>query len=210
MANHFNGCFTNTAGKLNRKIAKAKNVYLSYLGSMKENNMFLTPTTQDDIEVIIGNMNVNKGVGRNSILTKILKDYKLEFSKPLSDMINTSFTAGIFLKALKLVNAILIYTKHDKVDCNNYRLISLLSNISKIYEKMMHIRLTSFLQKNVFSSFQSGFRNIYSTDLSLISLNEIIRSAFDNDHFACGVFIKLQKAFDTVDHQILLSKMNHY
>ena len=60
------------------------------------NNMFLTLTTPDDIEVSIGNMKVNKGVGPNSIPSKILKDYKSEFSKPLTDMINTSFTTGIF------------------------------------------------------------------------------------------------------------------
>ena len=58
--------------------------------------MFLTLTTPDDIEVSIGNMKVNKGVGPNSIPSKILKDYKSEFSKPLTDMINTSFTTGIF------------------------------------------------------------------------------------------------------------------
>ena len=67
-------------------------MHLSYLGSLKENNMFLTATTPDDIEVLIGNMKINKGVSPNGISTKILKDYKSEFSKPLSDMINTSFT----------------------------------------------------------------------------------------------------------------------
>ena len=80
---------------------KPKDTHLSYLGFMKENNMFLTPTTPDDIEVLIGNMKVNKEVGPNSITNKIPKDYKSEFSKPLSDMINTSFTTGIFPVPLK-------------------------------------------------------------------------------------------------------------
>ena len=78
----------------------------------------------------------------------------------------------------------------------------------------MHIRLTSFLNKNkVLSSFQFGFRNKHSTNHALISLStwdQHIRSALDNDQFACGVFIDLQKAFDTAVHKILLSKMNHY
>ena len=68
--------------------------------------IFLTPTTPDDIEVLIGNMKVNKGVSSNSIPPKILKDYKSEFSKPLSDMINTFFTTGIFSSALKVANII--------------------------------------------------------------------------------------------------------
>ena len=67
---------------------------------MKENNMLLTSTTRDDIEVLIGNMKVNKGVGPNSIPTKTLKDYKSEFSKPL-DMINTSFITDILPRSLK-------------------------------------------------------------------------------------------------------------
>ena len=156
-------------------------------------------------------MKVNKGVGPNSIPSKILKDYKSEFSKTLSDMINTSFTTGIFPSALKVANIIPIHKNGDKLNCKNYRPISLLSNISKIFEKMMHIRLTSFLNKNkVLSSFQFGFRKKHSTNHALISLTEMIRLALDNDQFVCGVFINLQKAFDTVDHKILLSKINHY
>ena len=84
-------------------------------------------------------MKVNKGVGQNSIPTKILKDYKSEFSKPLSDMINTSFTTGTFPSALKVGNITPIHKKDDKLDCNNYQPRSLLSNISKIFEKIMHI-----------------------------------------------------------------------
>ena len=75
----------------------------------------------------------------------------------------------------------------------------------------MHIQLTSFLNKNkVLSSFQFGFRKKHSTNHALISLTEMIRLALDNDQFVCGVFINLQKAFDTVDHKILLSEINHY
>ena len=110
-----------------------------------------------------------------------------------------------------MANIIFIHKKGDKLDRSNYRPISLLSNISTIFEKMMHIQLTSFLHKNkVLSSFQCGFRNKHSTNHALISLTEMIRSALDNEQFACDVFINLQKAFDTVDHKILLSKMNHY
>ena len=137
--------------------------------------MFLTPAATDDIEVLIGNMKVNTGVGPNSLPTKILKDYIAEFFKPLSEMINTSFTTGIFPSALKVAYIIPIHKKSDKLNCNNYQPIPLLSNISKIFEKMMHIHLASFLNKNkVLSSFQFGFRNKHSTNHALISLTEMI------------------------------------
>ena len=98
-----------------------------------------------------------------------------------------------------------------KLDCNNYRPISLLSNITKIFEKCMHTCLTNFLQVNkLFFSHQFGFRNGYSTSCASTSLTEMIRKALDEDKFACGVLIDLQKAFDTVHHGILLSKLNHY
>ena len=75
----------------------------------------------------------------------------------------------------------------------------------------MHIGLTSFLNNNnVLLSIQFGFPNKHSRNHALISLTEMIRSAIHNDQFACGLFIGLLKAFDTVDHKIPLSKMNHY
>ena len=111
-------------------------------------------------------------------------------------MINVSFNKGIFPDFLKVANVIPIHKKGEKLDPNNYRPISLLSNISKLYEKAMHIWLTNFLRKNkVLLSYQFGFRNNYSTNHAFISLTEMMRNALDNGKFACGVFIDLQKAF---------------
>lgn len=94
---------------------------------------------------------------------------------------------------------------------NNYRPISLLSNIDKIFEILIKNRLISFLDKyNIISNNQFGFRNKHSTTHALISLTETIRQNLDSGKFSCGIFIDLQKAFDTVSHEILLSKLNHY
>ena len=94
---------------------------------------------------------------------------------------------------------------------HNYRPISLLSSISKIFEKYMHTRLTNFLRINkLWFSYQLGFHNGYSSNHALTNSTEMIRKALDEDKFTCGVFIDLQKAFDTAHHGILLSKLNHY
>ena len=156
-------------------------------------------------------MKTNKATGPNSIPPKILKLFKKEFSKALSDIINLSSNQVIFPDLLKIANVIPIHKKDDKLDCNNYRPISLLSNVSKIHKKCMHTRSTKFLQVNkLFFSHRFCFRNGYSTNHALTSLIETIRKALDEDKFACGVSSDLQRAFDTVDHGILLSKPNHH
>ena len=92
-----------------------------------------------------------------------------------------------------------------------YRPISLLSNINKIFEKLVYSRIYSFLNlHNCIYELQFGFRAKHSTNHALLSLTETIREALDNSNFAYGIFIDLQKAFDTVDHQILLRKLEHY
>ena len=148
IANHLNTFFTSVAVKLNEKIVKAKKPFSHYLGQITDETIFLSPTTPADIESLINCIKPNKAIGPNSIPTKILKEFKTELSEPLSDMINVSFNKGIFPDFLKVANVVPIHKKGEKLDPNNYRPISLLSYISKLYEKAMHIRLTNFLRKN--------------------------------------------------------------
>ena len=174
---------------------KTKKPSSHYLGQTTDETIFLSPTTPADIEPLINCIKPNKAIGPNSIPTKILKEFKSELSEPLSDMIHVSFNKGIFPDFLKVANVIPIHKKGEKLDPNISRPISLLSNISKLYEKAMHIQLTNFLRKNkVLFSYQFGFQNNHSTDHALISLMEMIRNAPDNGNFACGVFIDLQKS----------------
>ena len=156
-------------------------------------------------------MKTNKASDPNSIPTNILKLFLKKSSKLLIDMTNMSFNQCIFPNILKTANVIPIHKKDDKLDCNNYRPISLLSNISKIFEKSMHIRLANFLRKNrLLFCHQFSFRSACFVNHALTSLTELIRKALDEDKLACGVFTDLQKAFDTIDHNILLSELYHY
>ena len=120
----------------------------------------------------------------------------------LSDVIDISFSSGIFPNLMKLAKVVpAYYEKDDKLNCNNHRPISLLPNLSKIFEKLVHQKLTLFLEKNKqLYQFQFAFRSKYSTSHALISLTEKAHDALDKNIFACGVFIHLSKAFNTVNH----------
>ena len=132
-------------------------------------------------------------------------------ASPLAELINKSFQSGIFPDIFKIAKVIPIFKSESRVLCNNYRPISLLSNISKLIEKLMHRQVYSFLeQQNCFYNAQFGFRLSLSTNNALMSITENIQSQLDQNKFWAGVFVDLKKAFDTVDHEILLKKLSHY
>ena len=96
-------------------------------------------------------------------------------------------------------------------DMNNYCPISLLSILDKIMEKLMHKRLYNFMEENdILYHKQFGFRKGNSTINALIQITERIKESIDKGKFGCGIFIDLRKAFDTVNHNILLMKLEHY
>ena len=177
----------------------------------KNNNIFqITNITEDNIIEIITQLE-SKSAGPNSIPVNLLKIIADLIVTPLRKIINNSFYSGIFPESLKLCKVIPIHKSKSTLEPNNYRPISLLSIFDKIFEKLMHKQLYSFLNTNdILFENQFGFRKNNSTSFALMQITETIKETIDNKKYGCGIFIDLRKAFDTVNHEILLKKLDHY
>ena len=164
-----------------------------------------------EVNDIINILRPSKSVGTNSIPIQLLKIIGSSISPILALLVNQSFQSGIFLDKLKIAKVISLFKKDNAELPSNYRLISLLPIFSKIFEKLMYKRLYRFLEiHKALYSLQFGFQEIHSIDYALVSLTEAVRYTLDNKRFGCGIFIDLQKAFDTVNHKMLLLKLEHY
>ena len=128
----------------------------------------------------------------------------------VAHVFNLSSSCGKYIPVFKIAKVVPVFKKGNPTEVNNYRPISLLSVMSKVLEKIMHRRVTSFLtQLNFFFKLQFGFRKNHSTSLANTLLTEYIVEAFENRKKVLGVFLDLFKAFDTIDHNILLQKLKH-
>ena len=129
----------------------------------------------------------------------------------MNNLIDLSFTTGVFPNIAKIAKIAPLYKKDNKLECNNYRPISLLSNIGELIEKLLHKGLYFFLDQSkcLFDS-KFGFRPHHSKNHTLITITEHIKSTLDKKNFTCGVFLDFQKAFDTVNHAIVLSRLSYY
>ena len=152
-------------------------------------------------------MDENKAAGLDNLSGKFLKDGATILAKPLSQICNLSIKYSTFPNDCKIAKLKPLFKRGSKTDPKNYRPISLLPLISKIIEKIIHDQTQSFLDKNnVIYRYQSGFRKFYSTDSCLSYLNNKITTGFESGLFTSMILIDLQKAFDTINHDILIKK----
>ena len=212
IAQRFNDYFSSIAEELilKRKY-EGKKMFTDYLKKPNNNSFYMFPTDGKEVLTKITLLNDKKSYGPVSIPTETLKLIKEEVCIPLSDIFNLSITNGVHPEKLRIAQVIPIFKKGSRLLPSNYRPISLLSNINRIREKLVFSRLHGFLElHNCLYSFQYGFRENHSTNHALIDISENIRNALDSNKSVCGIFVDFQKAFDTVNHDILLQKLEHY
>ena len=156
-------------------------------------------------------MKNSSSTGQDNIPMKLIKLCKTELAPILSHINNQSLSDGIFPDPLKIAKVVPIYKNGDIKCVSNYRPISILPSFSKITEKLIYTRLDKYLTKNsILHQNQFGFRSKLSTSMALLELIDNLSKSIDDRKLTLGVFIDLAKAFDTVDHRVLLSKLQHY
>ena len=212
IADGFNNFFVNVGPNLASGIKKSVNKKVTdYLEHPNACTMFLEPV--DDMEIL----NIVRACGKKTSLDchginmALIKQIIVPIAKPFAHICNLSFSSGVFPELMKIAKVVPLFKSGKNNVFTNYRPVSLLPQFSKILEKLFNRRLEKFLDKNkILSNTQYGFRENMSTSLALMELIEDVTQSLDAHKHTIGVFIDLKKAFDTIDHRILLNKLNHY
>ena len=160
---------------------------------------------------LISGLKNTKSNGKDNISAYFLKVAAKVIAAPLAQLFNDTFLLGIFPASLKIAKIVPIYKSGDKSDVSNYRPISILSPISKNLEKLIHVRSINFFNKHsVLLPTQYGFRANHSTSHAL---TDVLTSSYDNindENYTALLLLDLKKAFDTVNHKTLSTKLEHY
>lgn len=215
IANEFNKYFLTVANKIgvsnivpgNFQNLKYKNVYPQYTESK---SIFIDPALPEDVVKIINSLKNGKSPGVDGISSTLLKHIYPGILEVFTFIINLSLSTGVFPDSLKKAVVIPIYKSGKSSTCSNFRPISLISTFAKLLEKIMKEKLLKFLNNNgFFSKNQYGFRSGLNTETALLDFTTNLANGINNGKCVSGLFLDIKKAFDTVNHTILLDKLNN-
>ena len=209
IAQEFNKFFTTVGLNLSSKIKPTK-TDASLLVNEVSKRFKVNLVDEAELNLHFSNLNVNKAPG-DGYNVRVIKNAFDAFKTPLLHICNLSLKNGEFPEKMKLAKVLPLFKSGNKCDVGNYRPISLLPLFSKILERIMHSRLYHYFESNkLFYHKQFGFRKKFSVDYGLMEAVDSISQSMSKKELTLGVFIDLSKAFDTVDHKILLSKLKKY
>ena len=213
VAERFNEYFSKIAANIKKSIAD-ENIEnpdpLSHMGSANSSSLFIQPVQPGEVHGIIKNFK-NKATLDSKVNPLKIANSSFSFTASLSKIINKSFSEGVFPEKLKNARVVPIHKGGSKLDVKNYRPISLLALFSKIYEKLMHVRVMSFLDSgNLLHEYQYGFRPGRSCEQALLTAQHSILETLSKNKVCLLLLIDFSKAFDLVEYPILLKKLYHY
>ena len=178
------------------------------LPSANPRSMFLHPVTAEELLSVIKSMKNKFSSGHDEIPLSVFKRCALHMIDPLCDLINSSLSQGIFPDAMKVARVVPLFKRGERTDWSCYRPISVLCAISKTFELIMARRLFSFLEYcGILSGSQHGFRKAKSTTSAVAQFLNEVHSSWEEKKYALGIFMDLSKAFDCVQHKLLLEKL---
>ena len=214
IANEFNTYFANIGANLSSKIQyNGKKTVECYLRAPTTERFEFELVTDKDVLDLIGTLEPKNSSGYDNISSKMLIQLAPIIHSVIRLIINKSLMTGIYPDQLKIAIVTPIYKGKDSDphDFGNYRPISLLPTISKIFEKVAHKQLYDYMTKhNLFNNSQYGFRANHSTEYATTEFVDRAMQEIDQGKIPISILLDLSKAFDTLDHQILLKKLHYY
>lgn len=212
IANNFNQYFTNIGPSLANNIrTSCESTFKDYLNDRHSSNFEFISVTKEQVTKVIDNLKPKTSRGKDNMSNKLLKEVKNEISESLTVIINQCFSTGVFPNSLKIAKVVPLHKKNENYLFDNYRPVSILSSISKVIEKIMHNQIYNYLKEsNLLYTSQYGFRSFHSTELATLELVNRITHELDKGLSPISIFLDLSKAFDTIDHSILLYKLRYY